>query len=533
MSSHATKTSVKVWIDAVTEATQQRKLNQRKSNEPRSRKPNPSPVSQPLGPTTHNPRPAKRSSEKAASRVNPGRACKRLKRMANSSQDNALMDDEAGYKSGRRGRGRGRPPGPGRASIRAATAEARGRRKGQSPVEEVTEDLSNMVPSTIFEPPSLGSGPRSRTTSPTKSPSKASRAKMFADAKKDSTIDMTYLEGCTPSIKLRTLETARKSGDVPQPVMDLYISLVDTPGGIIPLALKHRYEEDSLTPRKSRQPPFAGQYLPQQDGSIPPSCQEGAKAVIDQAVRNAERNHREGAHEGQWRTTVVTPLINEVLRWPQGLGVRLLSVENCAIEPSDIRMLRPGECSPADESSKGKGKETEADKTWKDLSTVRMVDCSLGLFLDEPVCDLISKAFRNINDYEQSLNQSMSYIRHTPLLLDFELKKTNQARDPQVQLAIWLAAAYLKRKHHGWNTSIPMPGLVVNGHEWNFYIAFERDNGLILIGPERFGSTAKIASTWEILYRLNILVQWGVGKYQDWFNEQVLSWARKLAGENY
>lgn len=153
--------------------------------------------------------------------------------------------------------------------------------------------------------------------------------------------------------------------------------------------------------------------------------------------------------------------------------------ENCAIEPSDIRMLRPGERWPTDESSKGKGKETEVDKTWKDLWTVRMVDCSLGLFLDEPVCDLISKAFRNIRDNEQSLNQSMSYIRHTPLLLDLELKKTNQARDPQVQLAIWLAAAYWKRKHHGWHTSIPMPGLVVNGHDWDFYIAFERDDGLV------------------------------------------------------
>ncbi|KAL9027271.1 MAG: hypothetical protein Q9196_004182, partial [Gyalolechia fulgens] len=477
MSSH-TRTSVNVWIDAVTEATQQRKLYQRKLNEPRSRKPKPSSVPQPLRPTTHNLRPAKRASDKAAGRVNLGRACKRLKRMADSSQGNAQMDDAVGHGSVRRGRGRGRPPGPGRASTRAATAEAVGRRKGQGPVEEITEDLSNMVPSTIFQPPSLGSGPRSRTVSPSKSPSKGSRVKMFTDTKKDATIDIKYLESCIPGVELRALETARKSGDVPQAVVDLYMSLADTPGGSIPLALKHRYEEDSHTPRKSRQPPFSRQYLPQEDGSIPPSCQDGAKVVVDQAVRNAERNHQEGAHEGQWRSTVVMPLINEVLRWPQGLGVRLLSVENCTIEPSDIRMLRPGERWPTDESSKGKGKETEAETSWKDLWTVRMVDCSLGLFLDEPIYSLISKAFRNINDYEQSLNQSMSYIRHTPLLLDLELKKTNQARDPQLQLAIWLAAAYLKRKHHGWDTSLPMPGIVVNGHEWKFYIAFERDNGL-------------------------------------------------------
>ncbi len=237
MSSHI-RTSVNVWIDAVTEATQQRKLNQRKSNQPQSRKPKPSPVSQPLAPATHNPRPAKRSSEKAASRVNPARACKRLKRMAGNSQDNAEMDDELGYGSVCRGRGRGRPPGHRRGSTRAVTAEAVGRRKGQGPVEEITETLSNMVPSTIFEPPSLGSGPRSRTASPVKSPSKSSSRKMFADTKNDSTIDMKYLESCTPSVELRALETARKSGDVPHAVVDLYMSLADTPGGSIPLALK-------------------------------------------------------------------------------------------------------------------------------------------------------------------------------------------------------------------------------------------------------------------------------------------------------
>ncbi|KAI4118160.1 MAG: hypothetical protein LQ341_007633 [Variospora aurantia] len=205
-------------------------------------------------------------------------------------------------------------------------------------------------------------------------------------------------------------------------------------------------------------------------------------------------------------------------------------------------MLRPGERRPTDESSQGndessmgkgtgKGKESEADKTWKELTTTRMVDFSLGLFLEEEICDVISKAFKNMGDYEQSLNQSMSYIRHTPLLLDLELKKTNQARDPQVQLAIWLAAAYMKRKHHEWDTSFPMPGLVVNGHDWKFYIAFERENGLILIGPQPFGSTADIAGTWEILYRLNILIRWGIGKYQEWFNKHILGWAREQGSE--
>lgn len=222
MSSHNTRASVKVWIDAVTEATQQRK-----SNKPRSRKPRLSPVSQPLAPTTYSPRPSKRLPERAAYRINPGRACKRRKRMADN-HDNAQLDDE-----GRRGRGRGRGrfSASSRPSTRAATADALGQRKGRSSVEDHTETLSDVVPSTIFEPPSLGSAPRSRTASPVKSPSTGS-GKSFAD------IDMIYLESCTPSVQLKALSTARKSGQVPQAVIDLYMTLTDTPCGCIPLTLK-------------------------------------------------------------------------------------------------------------------------------------------------------------------------------------------------------------------------------------------------------------------------------------------------------
>lgn len=114
-----------------------------------------------------------------------------------------------------------------------------------------------------------------------------------------------------------------------------------------------------------------------------------------------------------------------------------------------------------------------------EVTTTRIVDICLGPDLSPAASSIVTNAWKTMNDYEHSLNQSVAYIRQTPLFLDIELKKTNQSRDPQVQLAIWMAGLYEKRRYYKWDTSIPMPGLIVNGSKWLFYVAFVRDGGLV------------------------------------------------------
>lgn len=46
-----------------------------------------------------------------------------------------------------------------------------------------------------------------------------------------------------------------------------------------------------------------------------------------------------------------------------------------------------------------------------------------------------------------------------------------------------------------------------------------------MMGPEILGSTAQTTGVWEILYRLDVLIRWGV---TDYGAENILAWARDL-----
>lgn len=103
-----------------------------------------------------------------------------------------------------------------------------------------------------------------------------------------------------------------------------------------------------------------------------------------------------------------------------------------------------------------------------------MVDYGFGLRLSSPTRYLITDALSQLEDSKWSLNQSLSYHNRVPLVADIEIKKSNTDREPEVQLGVWQAAGYKKRKLHGWSTSsIPMPGICINGHDWSGYITFE------------------------------------------------------------
>ena len=118
--------------------------------------------------------------------------------------------------------------------------------------------------------------------------------------------------------------------------------------------------------------------------------------------------------------------------------------------------------------------------TTEDAETVgKMVDYGLTIPLSSKDEDIISAGFATLRHYEQSVNQSVSFISYCPLFLNIELKKTQSDRDPKVQLAIWALAGLKKMQHHGWPTNMPMPAISIYGHQWYYHIFFETDGNLV------------------------------------------------------
>ena len=152
-----------------------------------------------------------------------------------------------------------------------------------------------------------------------------------------------------------------------------------------------------------------------------------------------------------------------------------MSSENCSIEPEDIRPLM-SDGQRIDEYGASQASSDDGKTIGK------MIDWCLGLRLQDSDEYILQDAFTTMDPCERTLNQSLEFICRFPLFLDIEIKKAHAACDPVVQLAIWASASLLKRKHHGWDLSIPMPAIAIDGHQWD-YIIFFPFKGEKLVSP--------------------------------------------------
>ncbi|KAL8648726.1 MAG: hypothetical protein Q9210_004814 [Variospora velana] len=177
-----------------------------------------------------------------------------------------------------------------------------------------------------------------------------------------------------------------------------------------------------------------------------------------------------------------------------------------------------------------------SDKGSDPKSVRKMIDWCLALALGYKDEGILEKAFGTIDANECSVNQSLSYIRHSPIFLDIEMKRKQPATDPEVELAIWASGALLKKLHHGWDTTLPMPAITIEGHLWSWYMFVPKMNGksktagLVMLGPFPMGTTANLVGVWQIVYRLNTLITWGTTEYSQWFQNEVIGWARDRLG---
>ncbi|KAL9002775.1 MAG: hypothetical protein Q9188_004317 [Gyalolechia gomerana] len=405
------------------------------------------------------------------------------------------------------------------------------KRRGRPPKNKEPEDPfaldPHKIPSLQLRPTSSGPSSASvsslaRTSSPGKdtSPVRSKRGVPSLNyVKPDVALGMKDLQTCEPHVFQMDIGRARKSGPIPPPVEALYKTLTSVRYACIPPDLKANYHKDADTPQKSREPPPDEQFLPGTAKQYPPHRSWRMKQSVDIIHKDASWNHTSKAHERNWGKLLAVILCDYEVFQPD---IVALNVETCTIAPKEIRLV-----SPSGEPIAAEGSIANTDTENLTTPIGRMIDWVLALRLDDHETKLMSDAFATLPYAKRSLNQSLTdFLRECPIFLDFELKKELSARDPEVQLAVWASAGLSKRKLMGWDSGLPMPGIVVDGHVWTCYLFFEQNNHVIMLGPIEIGSTSTPRGTWQVYYQLMLLVDWGANEYRAWFEKEVLGWAK-------
>ncbi|KAL8992390.1 MAG: hypothetical protein Q9188_007598, partial [Gyalolechia gomerana] len=357
---------------------------------------------------------------------------------------------------------------------------SRGKPRGRPPLNRHAQSTRGTTQKVALNDRGQAQGSvKSRTSSRSRS---RSRKTMDQPASTIS-IELRFLERCTPSVKQRMPERVRAEyNSIPEEADKLLRALREVPTGVIPSTLEAIYESEAATPRKTRDAPLKHEFLPDDKMSYPPGDLRHLKRRVDRVLNQAAWNHMKKVHEGQWGA-IAHSLLEELALWPVGETVTILNTERCSINPVELHTVMPNGKPLLDtESGSMKSGSSKAGKSIaedpqaeeeEDPTVSKMVDWCLGLQLGWEDETIINRAFSTVRPNMRSLNQSLSFIDMVPLFVDIEIKKTNPGRDPEVQLAIWKCAALKKMREMAWDTSMPMPGIVIEGHNWSYYIFVE------------------------------------------------------------
>jgi len=96
--------------------------------------------------------------------------------------------------------------------------------------------------------------------------------------------------------------------------------------------------------------------------------------------------------------------------------------------------------------------------------------------------------------------------------------KMEHGVDSLVQLEVWSAAGFTKRKIDGDNReAFPMPGLTIVGHVWDMHVAYTNENDeVIVLGPFHTGHTDTYSGIFQVLASLTALAKWASDSYREW-----------------
>jgi hypothetical protein len=162
-----------------------------------------------------------------------------------------------------------------------------------------------------------------------------------------------------------------------------------------------------------------------------------------------------------------------------------------------------------------------ADGTMVELN--KKIDYAVGLHLS-------IDAVRTLQDVKKSINQTITFLNHTPVFLNVEVKRYASARNSKVQLAAWIAAEFKKRYIEGWPLDMPVLAVEIEQDSWLLYIVVaevrkKSPGGFILhfFGPIRIGDIFSEANTRGLFNNLCHIALWGQEHFRHWVEEKILA----------
>ncbi|KAL8709029.1 MAG: hypothetical protein Q9220_006153 [cf. Caloplaca sp. 1 TL-2023] len=345
-----------------------------------------------------------------------------------------------------------------------------------------TEDFAH--PTSYFEgAKSLSS--RSQSESPSKSSASSTKTNKLKKARSqppvkslvkqltNAQLTMDTLRTCWPSITQRNpSEAQRVDGSlIPSAVSVFMKKFPRGIPGFVPRGLKSMYDGFSNSPERYREAPDETEYTVNLWKDLGDAEIQHLGMIVDEVTESADFNIKNAAHERQWAASTVAPLLAEIPRLPNLANVKYFNIEDCAIEPMEVRPVRL-------QPPKGEEDETlgEPLSDYARVATATMVDWTLGLALTEHEHNIIQSAYTLLYDNGRSLNQTMGFVKDVPLFCDFKIQRLYGKVASEFQIGVWAGASYMKRKLHGWDTRNPMLGICVDGYRWNLYVLYERED---------------------------------------------------------
>ncbi|KAL8676763.1 MAG: hypothetical protein Q9186_006744 [Xanthomendoza sp. 1 TL-2023] len=315
--------------------------------------------------------------------------------------------------------------------------------------------------------------------------------------------------------------TSIKNPIAPRLVIDLwqkYIEpAVESEEKIVPMELKASLpaiEANLDTPLKTKKLPRDSNYTAH---LYNPTELATVWQLVSKVAARATA-YRETTHEAHWVTEVVGPLLSYI---PQlsacnmtgKRAIEFLNISHVSIASSALCPTLPG----------------------NSFTIVnKKIDLAFAIQITkEESTTLMIKTARYHMDSEASINQSRGFAAIKFIFGNVEVK--NDHRDPLIQLAVWIAAEFVKRAQEGYPMDVPVVAIAIDGDYWDLWIAYSvkvpesqrLEDGkayqVRLAGPESMGDTRSIKGIFRILHVLKAMARWGVDVYEPQYLMKVLA----------